>query len=285
MYYNQRMIYLVIATILFSLSFGLIKECLSTLPSEFVVFARLFIASLFFLPFVKTIKLKTNIPACLIGIIQFGVMYLCYIKAYKYLQGNEIALLTTTTPLFVGIWSMITGEKFKPIYILCILMSVIGAVIIVYKNITFHDIIRGVVLMESSNCSFALGQVLWKKYVGKENVEFVFCAYLGAAIFAMPFALFTVNFSTIDLTLVQMLSILYLALVPTGIGFWLWNKGAKFVGYSTLAVMNNLKIPLGVLFSILLFKEKVNPINFVIGSLIIFSATLILHYSQEKSTN
>ena len=276
------MIYLIIATVLFSLSFGLIKEQLSSLPSEFVVFSRLLIATLIFFPFCKNLNIKKHLKALLIGAIQFGIMYLCFIKAFKYLQGNEIAILTTTTPIFVGIWSAILGEKFRPIYILCILLSVIGAVVILWQNISFDMLVKGILLMECSNCAFALGQVLWKKYIGKTETNLMASAYLGAVLLVIPFAVSNVNFSSLKLSIAQILSILYLAILPTGIGFWMWNKGSASVKYSTLAVMNNLKIPLGVLFSIFIFNEKINLLNFSIGSSIIIIAILVLHFYFKK---
>ena len=276
------MIYLIIATVLFSLSFGLIKEQLSSLPSEFVVFSRLLIATLIFFPFCKNLNIKKHLKAILIGAIQFGIMYLCFIKAFKYLQGNEIAILTTTTPIFVGIWSAILGEKFRPIYIFCIFLSVIGAVVILWQNISFDMLVKGILLMECSNCAFALGQVLWKKYIGKTETNLMASAYLGAVLLVIPFAVSNVNFSSLKLSIAQILSILYLAILPTGIGFWMWNKGSASVKYSTLAVMNNLKIPLGVLFSIFIFNEKINIINFSIGSTIIIVAILVLHFYLKK---
>ena len=275
------MIYLIVATVCFSLSFGLIKNQLSALPEEFVVFARLFIAMLIFLPFLKKFNLNTHLKALVIGVFQFGIMYFAFFKAFKYLQGNEVAILTTTTPIFVGIWSALFGEKFKWVYILAILMSVLGAGIIVWNNLEFDMIVKGVLLMEISNCSFALGQVLWKKYVGDNDVNLMASAYFGALLFILPWSIFVVDFSNLTFTNGQILSILYLAVIPTGVGFWLWNKGAKLVRYSTLAVMNNLKIPLGVLFSIFIFHEKIDLINFIIGSLVIIFAILIL--TKEKT--
>lgn len=268
--------YLIIATICFSLSFGLIKEQLSVLPSEFVVFCRLLIAFLIFLPFFKKLSVEKHLKAFFIGMIQFGLMYSLFIKAFKFLQGNEIAILTTTTPVFVAIWSSIFGEKFKPVYIFCILMSVIGAGIIVWNNMTFNMIVKGILLMESCNCSFALGQVLWKKFVGDNDVNLMSSAYLGAFLFVLPFSLLAVDFTNIVLTKGQIFSILYLAIIPTGIGFWLWNKGAEKVKYSTLAIMNNLKIPLGVIFAIIIFHEKIDIVNFIIGSVIILFAIAVL---------
>lgn len=276
------MLYLIIATICFSLSFGLIKSQLAVLPSDFVVLTRLALATLIFLPFARKINFKKHLLAILIGAIQFGIMYLCFIKAFKYLQGNEIALLTTTTPIFVALWSILFGERFRIIYIICILLSVIGAGIIVWQNISFDMIVKGVLLMEATNCSFALGQVLWKKYVGSVKADLMASAYLGATLLVLPFAISSVNFMAIKLSLPQMFSLLYLALIPTAIGFWLWNRGSILVKYSTLAVMNNLKIPLGVLFSIFIFHEQINIINFSIGAGIILFAILILHFGLAK---
>ncbi len=228
------------------------------------------------------LQVKKHLVAFFIGMIQFGLMYLLFIKAFKFLQGNEIAILTTTTPVFVAVWSSVFGEKFKPVYIFCILMSVIGAGIIVWNNMTFNMIVKGVLLMESCNCSFALGQVLWKKFVGDNDVNLMSSAYLGAFLFVLPFSLLAVDFTNIVLTKGQIFSILYLAIIPTGIGFWLWNKGAEKVKYSTLAIMNNLKIPLGVIFAIFIFHEKINMLNFILGSAVILFAILILQFVLKR---
>lgn len=268
---------LILATICFSLSFGLIKANLSGLPSEFVVCARLSLAGLAFLPFFKDVADKKHHVAFWVGVVQFGVMYLCFIKAFKFLQGNEIALLTTTTPIFVGLWSMMFGEKFKPVYIFCIFLSVVGAGIIVWQNLSFNLLVKGVILMESANCSFALGQVLWKKFIGEDSSKYMFAAYFGAFVFALTFLLFNFSFLNLTLSMPQTLSLLYLGLVPTGVGFWLWNVGAAQVNASTLAVMNNLKIPFGVLFAIFLFNEKINLLNFAMGTCLIILSILILN--------
>lgn len=278
------MIYLLIATICFSLSFGLIKSQLTTLPTDFVVMLRLLFAFIIFLPFIKKFTPKTHLKAFFIGIIQFGIMYFSFLKAFQFLQGNEVALLTTSTPIFVAIWASLFGDKFKFVYILCILMSVLGAGIVVWQNLEFSQIVKGILLMETSNCTFALGQVLWKKFIpnNKKAESLMASTYFGAFFFILPFVILNNELSTISLTLPQFLSILYLGIVPTGIGFYLWNKGSKLVTSSTLAIMNNLKIPFGVLFSILLFNEKINLLNFAIGSSIILIAILIMHLSTKS---
>ena len=46
-----------------------------------------------------------------------------------------------------------------------------------------------------------------------------------------------------------------LGVIASGVGFFLWNVGATRVSASTLAVMNNAKVPLGVTVALLFFGE------------------------------
>ncbi|MFM7261548.1 MAG: hypothetical protein ACKO3W_13190, partial [bacterium] len=48
------------------------------------------------------------------------------------------------------------------------------------------------------------------------------------------------------LTTPQWLTLIYLGVGASGVGFFLWNVGATKVAPATLAVMNNAKVPLGV---------------------------------------
>ncbi len=278
------MINLIIATLCFSLSFGMIKSQLSTLPTDWVVMLRLVFATLIFVPFIRKLNWRVHARAFLIGIIQFGVMYFAFLRAFKYLQGNEVALLTTTTPVFVAIWASLFGDRFRFIYILCILMSVCGAGIVVWQNLEFSQIVYGVLLMEISNCTFALGQVLWQKFIpcNVRSENLMASAYLGALAMILPFVIAHGDFSLATLTPPQWMAILYLGIVPTGIGFYLWNRGARRVSSWTLAIMNNLKIPFGVLCSILVFHEHINPVNFIIGTSVIMMAILILQFQHHK---
>jgi drug/metabolite transporter (DMT)-like permease len=68
------------------------------------------------------------------------------------------------------------------------------------------------------------------------------------------------------------LSILYLGVVASGLGFFLWNYGARKVNTGTLAIFNDLKIPLAILISILIFNESTDLTRLVIGCVIIITA-------------
>jgi drug/metabolite transporter (DMT)-like permease len=137
--------------------------------------------------------------------------------------------------------------------------------------------------MELSNLAFALGQILWRKYITSNSLALMLPAYFGASLLTFLSYLIFSKEKMLALTDTQWLSILYLALIPTGIGFYLWNSGAKKVSETTLSVMNNLKIPIGAIFAILIFKENINIKNFLIGLLLILVAILgSILYNKNK---
>ena len=51
---------------------------------------------------------------------------------------------------------------------------------------------------------------------------------------------------------------LFLGFLASGLGFFWWNVGATKVLPSTLAVFNNLKIPLAVAVALVVFGEAAN---------------------------
>ena len=282
------MISLILATIFFSISFGLIKANLATLDPNLVSFLRLFFASMIFLPvFIlkkNNVTKKDFIQALLIGTIQFGLMFIFYIQAFKFLKGSEIVLLTTSTPFFVLLISSIYSKKIDFIQILLVAIAIFGGFFVVFRENSLNFAILGIVFMELSNLSFALGQILWKKQINSSSSALMFPAYFGACLLALFSSFLFSKTEIIKITNIQWFSILYLAIIPTGIGFWLWNMGAKKVSETTLSVMNNLKIPIGAIFAILFFKESVKFENFTIGLLLILIAIFgsIIYKGKEE---
>ena len=99
------MIYLIIVSIIWALSFSLIKGSLTTIDSNLVAFIRLGISFLIFLPFIKFKNVSKKLIAhfIFIGFIQYGLMYVSYIYAYKFLEAYQVAILTIFTPIFIVI--------------------------------------------------------------------------------------------------------------------------------------------------------------------------------------
>ena len=72
-----------------------------------------------------------------------------------------------------------------------------------------------------------------------------------------------------------------MGIVASGIGFFLWNVGVTKVEAGSLAVLNNLKIPLAILFAFILLDESIDLIKLIAGSVIIVIALI----ANEKYDN
>jgi drug/metabolite transporter (DMT)-like permease len=68
------------------------------------------------------------------------------------------------------------------------------------------------------------------------------------------------------------------------VGFFLWNVGATRVEAGTLAVFNNVKVPLAVLVSLLLFREHADWLRLVVGGGVMALA-LWLNYRRSASSS
>jgi len=103
------MLLLLIATLLWALSFGLIKSQLAGLDPNLVAWARLALALPLLLPFLRWRELslwpgrpwRRALWLVLIGAVQYGLMYTGYIASFGFAAAHEVALFTVTTPIFV----------------------------------------------------------------------------------------------------------------------------------------------------------------------------------------
>ena len=288
------MIYLLFVSLLWAFSFGLIKGNLTSVDSNFVSFARLFISFVVFLPFFrpKLLNKKLLLSFLLIGSIQYGLMYVCYIYSFQFLKAYEIVLFTVFTPFYIIVINDLFTRKFNIYFYLTSLVSFVGTVIVVWNDLSSSNLIIGFILMQVSNLAFAFGQVFYKKIMLgnpqiKDNNIFTIL-FLGGSVTAFIFSLFTTNFNSISLSSTEILTLLYLGAIASGIGFFFWNYGAKLTNTGALAIFNNLKIPLGVAVSIIFFSESANFWNILLGGLLVVLALvmneLYIYKSHQKQS-
>jgi len=277
------MLYLFFVSLLWAFSFGLIKGGLTGLPSSSVAFVRLLIAFAVFVPFLRFRTLRPGEAAklLLIGAVQYGLMYVTYINAFQYLKAYEVALFTVFTPIYVTLINDLFTRRLNLTALGAVILAVVGGVIIKYQELGSSELLRGFLLMQAANLCFAFGQIFYRRTMAvlpnkPADLHVFGLLYLGAALTA---SLFTIgnDWGAFELTLRQAGSLLYLGVVASGIGFFLWNIGARRVSAGALAVFNNLKIPLGILVSILCFGETADCgwWRFVLGGALMTAALFI----------
>lgn len=271
------MILLLIVSVIWALSFGL-TATVSGLGAPFVTAVRSLLAALVFLPFVNTRGLSSRQTWSFVGIgaLQFGLMYLLYIASFAWLRPSEVALFTIFTPLFVTLADDLLERRFSWLFLVTAALAVVGTGICVWSGLGRTGFLRGFLLMQGANLCFALGQVLYRRAAlasGKRDRDLMGLLYLGAAAVAVAMAAPSVPWDKVlAMDLKQMATLFYLGAVASGMGFFLFNAGARRTDIGTLAIFNNMKIPLAILASGLVFGDPVDWLRLAVGGLVIAAA-------------
>ncbi len=266
------MLLLLIVSVIWAFSFGLVKYHLAGVDATMVAALRLWAALIVFLPFLRAAKLGAGriLRLALIGAVQFGIVYLLYLHSYAHLKGYEVALFTITTPLFVALLDAILEKRVNGYHVLAAVLSVVAAGVVVWSAPPGSGIGQGFLLIQASNVCFAVGQIAWRrerarmpKEIGDASVFAIL--YAGALVLTLVYLFALGDPKPLHLTNDQIGVIIYLGMIASGLGFFLWNKGASQVNAGTLAAFNNAKIPLGITVSLLFFGETANPTRLLIS--------------------
>jgi drug/metabolite transporter (DMT)-like permease len=281
------MVNLFLVSIIWGFSFGLIKTNLTSVNPILVTGIRLLVACLVFIPFLKLRKIEVKIifPLLAVGSLQFGLMYIFYNWSFQYLKAFEVALFTIFTPFYVVVINNLIEHKWNRIYLLTSILAIIGTGIIVHTGFDRSGMITGFFLVQLSNICFAIGQVLYRRLMRAnailKDAEIFAIPYLGGVITAAVVSVVLVDWSKIIISSTQWWNLLYLGALASGLGFFLWNYGARRTNIGALAIFNNLKIPLAILVSLIFFHEKTDLPSLLLGGLLILGS-LLLNEGFEK---
>lgn len=282
--------YLLAVTLLWAFSFSLIGVYLAgQVDAWFSVLMRIALATLVFLPFLKLKKTPKAlaIKLMLIGAVQLGVMYSFYYHSFLYLSVPEVLLFTVMTPIYITLLNDALEKHFNPRFFLIAIIAVCGALAIRYESINSNFLV-GLLLVQAANMCFATGQVTYKHLMidSKLDHKTVFgWFFIGAFIVASVCYVLFGNSDKLPSTPTQWGVLIYLGIVASGLGYFGWNKGATLVNVGTLAAMNNLLIPAGIVVNVLIWNTEADILRLSIGAGIIFAALLLNQIKAKPSNN
>ncbi|TKD64378.1 DMT family transporter [Cobetia marina] len=276
------MSYLIGVTALWAFSFSLIGVYLSgQVDSYLAVLTRIVLASLIFAPFLRPRAISGRIRWQLmaIGAVQLGLMYIFFYRSFLLLPVPEVLLFTIFTPIYITLLDDMMKRRLSPFYLLTAMVAVIGAAIIRYDGVT-EGFWLGFAVVQGANLCFAIGQVAYRHLSSQlpEGVahRHVFgWFYLGAlALVVVMFLLFG-NTDKLPSQPVHFVVLGWLGIVASGMGYFLWNKGATRVDAGTLAIMNNALVPAGLLVNLLIWNRDADLPRLALGGAVIVLALLI----------
>jgi len=285
------MFYLSICSMIWGFSYGLIKGNLTGISPDLVAWLRMIVPFICFLPFLRTksLSLKEMFSFFLIGAVQYGIMYLLVIRSYQYLAAYQILLFCACTPIYVSLIDDAFSKKFRPFYLLAAAMAFLGSAFVYYQNFSWNSVFKGFLLVQASDLCFAFGQVAYRRFKSKnpgyKDKSIYALLFLGGTVITALSTMICAGWANLaTLSLKQTWIIFYLGVVSSGLCFFWWNKAAHTVSSGTLAVFNNMKIPLGVCISIIFFGEKANSLMVAL-SLVLVGISLALSERYTRKNN
>jgi len=282
---------LLAVTVIWAFSFGIIGRYLAGVDSFWVAFVRLLIATLCFLPFLR-LK-KQGLGSCLtlvgIGMVQFGIMYVSYLAAFRTLEAWQVALFSVLTPVWVALVDSLFSRRWSVRIFLAAILAVAGAAVIRFGDVSSGGFWTGFLLMQIANLAFGFGQVWFREWKFRrpaisEREVFALVYGGGTVVAAIGSAISGSLFAIPSLEPSQWLALVYLGLIASGLGFFFWNYGASRVSVGFLAASNNLVVPVGIAVAIALTGREPEWTTLVLGAGLIVSG-LFVGRKTKKSVN
>ncbi|MCK9175884.1 MAG: carboxylate/amino acid/amine transporter [Desulforhopalus sp.] len=281
--------YLIITTLIWAFSFSLIGVYLAgQVDSYFAVLVRIVLATLLFLPLLRKVRVGLALRLMALGAVQLGIMYVFYYKSFLLLTVPEVLLFTVLTPVYVTLIFDLIHHRFSARYLFTAALAVLGAVIIRYHQVGDNALL-GFLVVQGANFSFALGQVGYKVLIKREQLREGVIGqagifgwfYLGATVVAVAAFILWGNLEKLPTTGLQWGILIYLGVVASGLGYFLWNKGATMVDSGVLAIMNNVLIPAGLVVNLVIWNRDADLVRLGAGGTVLL-LSLFLHEHWRK---
>jgi len=273
------------------------KVLIGVIPPITLNFLRWFLAMLVLLPFVLS-QLKTAWPIIkqnkliLVVYAFLGVsLYnsLLYSAAYTTTATN-IAVISTVMPLltFIFIW-LFFGKKPASNQVQGFVVGLIGVLILLSKgdveNITTLQFTRGDILMLTACIAWSIyTAILVKKPAGLPAIVFLFLTVVMGSAIVFPVAL--VEILTTEMTIVLsekvFYSMVYIAIFPSLLSYWLFNHGAAILGSQTASLTAYLIPIFTAVFSIVFLNEKVYWFH-IVSQMLVFLGFYLSMLKKSRS--
>lgn len=282
---------LIFTTLIWGASFVSIKICMSVFGPMYLAFFRYLLTSgiiFFILKFSKkleTVEKKDYMRLAISGLLGVTVYFGCENNAVLRISSNEASILIGTIPVFSLIFNrIIYKSKITLRNFLSILFSIFGIYLII-GGADFSLNILGYIFMLMAAVSWSMYQFitkpLFKKY--SDMTLTMYQSIFGVLGF-IPFLKFD-YFNIGDLNLEIITHFMFLTILCSAVGTYLYLFGQKTLGINITAVFLNLIPVFTFVFSFIFLDEMLSIIQFVGAVIVIVSVSCVkeevVEYKEE----
>jgi len=244
-------------------------------PGQLMLYRMLFLlpAILYLLPKAKRDNI---IPLLVFGALIVTPFYLIYFYAVKFVGASTAALILYTAPAYVAVMSAaLLSESITSRTIIALILALSGAALV---NIT--ETIRGNFLGISTAfiaailyATYTVGaRMLIKRGIESSHVALV--PYLSSIPILAIYATLVEDHVALE-NFRQLSMALYLALIPTGLAYVLYNYGLRTVEASRASILSTIEPVSATILAWIILGEPLYATKIIGASLIIFSAIIV----------
>ena len=226
---------LVSTSIIWGVTYVLLKYALSYLDPQQIAFSRFLVSSVFFIPLIFVIRerysrreIVTLLILALTGVLLYQLLF---IWGESGLTAGNASFIVSLEPIFIAILGvMIKEDKLTSRRLTGLIVATIGLIVLLRPTSITGDELLSAVLVLLSALSWGIFTVAGKGLLSKHNPMNVtgFVSVFGA-IMLFPFAFSGLQglFSIRNPYLI--LSLLFMGFFATFLGYYLWFDGLKKV--------------------------------------------------------
>ncbi len=253
---------------------------------------------LFAILWLKEGSFKINrswIPTLVVmGILNTTLYQIFFLYGVKYAAASDDSLVIGIGPVLIAIMaSFVLKERFTWTKILGFASGLAGIITISILSPNTQVLNRplGVTLVFGGAAAYALYTVLLRRFLSKNRADnngpqqsslsILTWISLFGWFFLIPFSLIESPW-TYTWDAGSWLGILYLAILSTVVGYFLYIEGVSKIGAGRSGVFGNLVPVFGVLTSFLLLSENLSPWT-AVSFLLIFAGVLLVNRQVKNS--
>ena len=286
---------LVIAPLCWAGNMVLARGVAEIIPPVSLAFWRWIIAFIILLPLVwKYVKQdwglvilhwKMMIFLSLTGISVFNVLLYTAVHTTTAINGALIQATMPATIILISV--MLFNDKINRIQVASVSLCVIGAALVVlrgkFSNFLSLSFTQGDLLMIIAVIFYALYSACLRKRPKIHPLSFLVYTFGIGALFLLPFYLVEMIYvDAYEINKNFVFSILYVAIFPSIVAYFSWNRGIEMIGANRGGLFINLIPVFASLMAIIWLNESL-MIFHVIGMVLIFMGMILFNrYSTGR---
>ncbi|MEC1671735.1 DMT family transporter [Bacillus mojavensis] len=219
--------------------------------------------------------------------IALGGNWIFLYQSYEYTTLTNATLGYYFAPVFVMLLSpTFLKEKLSFKKVICIFVAVLGMMFIVGNGVSAsgrEDLIG--IILGLIAAAFYAALMLLNKFIKEMNrLEVTIIQLLVTALILLPYVLNTEGLNMLSVSSSSIPFIIFLGIVNTGIGFWLFFSGMEKLKGQSIAVLSYVDPFVAILISGLILQEQFTLLQIIGGVLLLgstFASEIRFRRTQE----